>query len=440
MGFCGCDKWNNYSLPVDSDYKSNITRVITWIDHLKRLGVNAVYFSPIFQSDKHGYDTRDYYTVDYRLGRNEDFAKVCDELHKNGIRVVLDGVFNHVGRGFWAFNDVQRNRQGSAYKDWFYIDWNRNSSNNDSFWYEGWEGHYDLVKLNLHNQQVREHLFGAIRKWIDLFHIDGLRLDVAYCLDEDFLKSLRSFCNEQCDGLSHTKGEFLLLGEIIYSNDLKRVNNEMLYSATNYEIYKGLYSSIQSNNMFEISYSLNRLFGQGGILKDSHLFSFVDNHDVERIASLLGGEKYLPIIYGMLFSIPGVPCVYYGSEFSCKGKKSDGDDCLRPFIQNPQWNSLTDFISRLSQIHKNYSALSYGNYENVHINNKQLIYKRSNTCPFSGKKSTVYVAINLDDKEMEVKTNLNGNMKNIFTNENVYFNGKINLPAVSFQMFEECHQ
>ena len=130
LGFCGAPKSN------DGELVPRILKVIDWIPHLKRLNVDAVYFSPVFESDRHGYDTRDYTKIDCRLGSNEDFAKVCKELKENKIRVVLDGVFNHVGRGFHAFKDVLSNRESSPYKDWFHINFSGNSCYNDGFWYE----------------------------------------------------------------------------------------------------------------------------------------------------------------------------------------------------------------------------------------------------------------------------------------------------------------
>ena len=187
IGFCGAPRVN------DGQTVNRIQKVADWTDHLVKLGVNAVYFSPVFESDSHGYDTRDFRKIDCRLGTNDDFATMCRTLHDNGIRVVLDGVFNHVGRGFWAFRDVQEKKWDSPYKDWFHISFDGNSNYNDGFWYEGWEGHYELVKLNLKNPAVVDHIFSCIRSWVEEFDIDGLRLDVAYLLDRDFLKALRRF-------------------------------------------------------------------------------------------------------------------------------------------------------------------------------------------------------------------------------------------------------
>lgn len=276
LGFCGAP-FENDGNPV-----SRINKIYEWIPHIKKLGADAIYFSPVFESDTHGYNTRDYKKIDVRLGTNEDFAKLCHALKENGIKVVLDGVFNHIGRGFFAFQDVLKNRESSPYRDWFHIDFGGNSNYNDGLWYEGWEGNYDLVKLNLRNEAVISHIFEAISFWVQKFDIDGLRLDVAYCLDRDFLKRLRSFC----DGL---KPEFVLIGELLHGDYNQFVNDEMLHSCTNYECYKGLFSSFNSMNMFEIIHSLLRQFGPENwtLYKGKHLLCFVDNHDVSRIASNL---------------------------------------------------------------------------------------------------------------------------------------------------------
>ena len=162
LGFCGAPYEN------DGVLEHRILKVNDWIPHIKKLGANAIYFSPVFESDTHGYNTRDYKKIDVRLGTNEDFKQVCENLHKEGIKVVLDGVFNHVGRGFWAFQDVLKNRESSPYVSWFHrIDFSGNSGYNDGLWYEGWEGNYDLVKLNLRNEDVINHLFECISGWLE---------------------------------------------------------------------------------------------------------------------------------------------------------------------------------------------------------------------------------------------------------------------------------
>ena len=230
IGFCGA--------PVHNDGVTvpRIRKIMEWSDYLKDLGVDSILLNPIFDSDNHGYDTRDFRKIDCRLGTNEDFSDVCKDLHDHDIKIVLDGVFNHVGRGFWAFRDVQEKKWDSPYKDWFHISFDGNSCYNDGFWYEGWEGHFELVKLNLQNPTVVDYLLDCVRFWIDTFDIDGLRLDVAYCLDREFMKRLRQFTQE-------LKPDFALIGEVLFGDYNQIVNDEMLHSCTNYECYKGLYSS-----------------------------------------------------------------------------------------------------------------------------------------------------------------------------------------------------
>ena len=380
LGFCGAPFEN------DGVCKHRIRKISDWIPHIKKLGANAIYFSPVFESDTHGYNTRDYKKIDVRLGENEDFRDLCQELHNNHIKVVIDGVFNHVGRGFGPFIDVCKNRQNSRYLNWFHIDLNGNSNYNDGLWYEGWEGNYDLVKLNLQNNEVVEYLLEAVSFWIHEVDIDGIRLDVAYCLEYDFLKRLRS----HVDSL---KDDFFLVGEMLHGDYNQRMNDEMLHSATNYECYKGLYSSFNSMNMFEINHSLLRQFGpeQWTLYKGKHLLSFVDNHDVTRIASILSNPNHLPLIYALLFGMPGIPCVYYGSEWGEKAEKSQGDPALRPCFDKPIYNELSAYISKLSEIKKNTLPLNYGDFSSVVLTNKQCIFKRSY------ENTDVYVAINADE-------------------------------------------
>lgn len=380
LGFCGAPFENDGVLTL------RIRKVIDWIPHIKNLGANAIYFSPVFESDTHGYNTRDFRKIDVRLGTNEDFADVCQALHKEGIKVVLDGVFNHVGRGFWAFQDVLEKRWDSPYKDWFHISFDGNSNYNDGLWYEGWEGNYDLVKLNLCHPDVKQHIFDSIRSWVEEFDIDGLRLDVAYCLDENFVRELRAFCDS-------LKPDFFLVGEMLHGDYNRLMNDSMLHSATNYECYKGLFSSFNSMNMFEIIHSLLRQFGPENwtLYRGKHLLCFVDNHDVSRIASNLTNEQHLPLIYALCFGMPGIPCVYYGSEWGAKANKSEGDPALRACFDAPVENDLTAWISKLAAAKKASNALNYGDFRSVVLTNRQCIFERKTDS------ERVLVAINADN-------------------------------------------
>ena len=366
LGLCGAPLQNDGS---DQTGEHRILRVLDWVEHIKKLGATCVLFNPLFDSDAHGYDTRDYNRVDPRLGTKEDFQAVCKALHEAGIRVMLDGVFNHVGRGFWAFRDVQEKKWDSAYKDWFHISFDGNTGYNDGFWYEAWEGCYELVKLNLRNPAVKEHLFDAVRGWVRDYDIDGLRLDVAYCLDLDFLAELRGLANS-------IKPEFALMGETLHGDYNRWMNDRACHAVTNYECYKGLYSSFNSANMHEIAYSLNRQFGseQWCLYTGRHLLSFLDNHDVSRIATVLTDKAMLRPAYGLLFGMPGVPAVYYGSEWGLEGDKKNGDATLRPAIEKPQENELTEWISALAKARAESPALRWGSYHNVMVQPRQLIF------------------------------------------------------------------
>ena len=381
LGLCGAPRQN------DGVQAHRILRVKEWAAHIRELGATCVLFNPVFESDAHGYDTRDYNRLDCRLGTKEDFQQVCAALHEAGLKVMLDGVLNHVGRGFWAFRDVQEKKWDSPYKDWFHISFDGDTGYHDGFWYEAWEGCYELVKLNLKNPAVREHLFDAIRGWVRDYDIDGLRLDVAYCLDLDFLAALRELANT-------VKPEFVLMGETLHGDYNRWMNDRACHAVTNYECYKGLYSSFNTGNMHEIAYSLNRQFGNEPwcLYTGKHPMSFLDNHDVTRIASILTDKNCLKPAYGLLFGMPGVPAVYYGSEWGIEGEKKSGDDALRPAIETPEHNELTDWITALAGARTESQALCGGSYRNILVQPKQLIFERR--CG----DDRVLVAINADSQ------------------------------------------
>ena len=424
LGFAGAPFEN------DGVLEHRILKVIDWIPHMKKLGINAIYFSPVFESDTHGYNTRDYTKIDCRLGTNEDFAKVCKALHKEGIKVVLDGVFNHVGRGFWAFQDVLKNRESSPYVSWFNrIAFDGNSNYNDGLWYEGWEGNYDLVKLNLHNEDVIQHIFHAVEGWINEFDIDGIRLDVAYCLDYGFLNRLRGFCDSK-------KEDFFLLGEVLHGEYGRMLNEMNIHSVTNYQCYKGIHSSFNSANMFEIIHSLLRLFEdqQWAVARGAHLLSFADNHDVTRIASIIQDPNCLPLVYAMVFGMPGIPCVYYGSEWGTKADKSQGDPALRPSFDKPEWNELTDFIAKLANAKTGSEALNYGNFRSVVLTNKQCIFERKS------ENERVLVAINMDSNDYTAHFDAGcGQAVDLITGELHDFGGGSRMPAYS-AAFWKCER
>lgn len=406
---------------VDETTEHGILEAVEWIPHIKKVGANAIYFSPVFESSEHGYDTKDYRVIDHRLGTNEDFKEVCDKLHEAGIKVILDGVFNHVGREFWAFQDVCEKKWDSAYKDWFYINFDGNSGYDDGFWYEGWEGHYELVKLNLDHPDVKKHLLECVKGWMDEFKIDGLRLDVAYMLNRGFMKELADFVRNE-------KKDFILIGEMLHGDYNELVNDELLDSVTNYECYKGMYSSCNTHNMHEIGYSINRQFGpeEWTLYKGLPLYNFVDNHDVERIATQLEDKEHLPLIYALMYAMPGIPGIYYGSEWGIEGKKEKGsDNSLRPRIRPEDLveNELTQYIGRLSKIRKAAPALKYGNYIQLAIEPNVLVFERE------GEGDRIIAAVNIGDEEWVMHFNARAGMGiDLISGEKVDFGGGLRVP------------
>lgn len=394
-----------------------------WLDHYKNLNVDMILFNPLFESASHGYDTIDYRQVDTRLGDNQDLKDLVSTLHENGISVLFDAVFNHVGRDFHQFQDVLKNRENSPYKDWFNIDFNGNNGYNDGLSYQNWEGYDALVKLNLRNPEVVQYLLDTVDFWIDEFGVDGLRLDVAYCLDHDFLKALHHHVKSK-------NPEFFLLGETLHGDYNTWVNDEMLDSCTNYECYKGLYSSFNSKNFYEILYSFNRQFGkeQWCLYRGKHLLAFVDNHDVNRIASTLENKNLLPAIYAILYTMPGIPAVYYGSEWGMEGVKNNNDTSIRPEVKEPEWNELTDVIAKLGQIRKEHPELIYGDYEQIAINNPWCIYQRS----FDGK--TVWTCINLTPDPIDIPVNMNAEMENLMDGQTETISGSVHVDPESFKL------
>lgn len=420
LGYCGELSPNDYQ----SEPTGKIKSVIEQIPQIKSMGFNAVYFGPVFESVKHGYDTVDYRTIDRRLGTNSDFAEVCSALHENGIKVIVDGVFNHVGRDFWAFRDVREKRWDSKYKDWFHLR-DGNSHYNDGFYYEGWEGHYNLVKLNLYNPEVREHLKECISGWVKEFGIDGLRLDVAYCLDENFLKELRRHCKAISE-------DFWLMGETLHGDYNKWANPEMLDSVTNYECYKGLYSSFNEMNMFEIAYSMNRQFGSENwcIYRGKHLYCFLDNHDVSRIATILKNKKHLFPIHALLFTMPGIPGIYYGSEYGWEGDKKDGDDSLRVPYKKEENTELTDFISKLAKFRTESNALCYGSYRQLQLQNHNYAFARE----YEGE--TVVAMINAGE-QISFNVNMSGTYEDILSGEKFDLSQAVPVDDFSARVFKK---
>jgi cyclomaltodextrinase len=410
LGFCNAPKYND--LRLKPTFRLDLVR--KWVSHLKSIGINALYFGPIFESTHHGYDIIDYYDIDRRLGTLESVKTLFEFLHESGFKIIIDGIFNHTGRDFWAFKDIQKNGQNSRYNEWYSnLNFTYKSSYNDDFSYDSWNGCDDLVKLNLYNKEVRNHLFGAVKMWIEYLKIDGIRLDSCDSLDLTFIKELCRFSRKLDPNI-------WLMGEIIHGDYRKWVNDEMLDSVTNYVCYKGLWSSLNDSNFFEIAYTLNQQYGANGMYSNLLLYNFVDNHDVNRAASILNNSFHLYPLYIMLYTIPGIPSIYYGSEWGWSGKKIHSDDYpLRPFIEIEQVENLAPHLDlkkviiKLSKIRAQLKEIRLGSYFAIHTAFKQFIY-----CRKLGN-DEIIIAINSDNREVEVELKKPINGYDILNDEDV---------------------
>lgn len=409
FGFCGAPKQNDFQLAYRLD------KLYDFIPHFKKMGVNCIVFNPVFESSRHGYDTIDYKKIDSRLGDNDSFKKICNTLHQNGIRVILDGVFNHVGRDFFAFKDVRECGMGSIYTSWFHnIRFDQQSPYGDHFSYEGWAGYYDLVKLNLQNNDVVEHLLDAVRYWIDEFDIDGLRLDAANVMDVNFFKRLRGTVKSK-------KPDFWMYGEIVGGDYNRLANADTLDSVTNYEIYKGLYSSHNDRNYFEFAHSVDRQCGEWGMYKNIYMYNFADNHDVTRLASIIRDKRLLKNVYTMLYAMPGVPSVYYGSEFAMEGRKQhNSDDDLRreldlDKLENPD-HDLFEHICKLGKLRHSLEALQYGKYKNEMIQLEQLCFSMKT----DHQKAYIMLNQSNEPRNIGVNTDFNGSLTDVLNDNHRY--------------------
>ena len=385
LGLCGAPKTNPYG-----DEEHRLRELWPWVEHLERLGVTGLYIGPLFESGSHGYDTTDYRRLDRRLGSNADLKDFVRHCHDHGIRVVLDAVFNHSGRDFFAFRDLKERREQSAYKEWYCgVNFWNNNEFGDGFSYDNWGGYNLLAKFNLRNPQVVNYHLETVRYWVSEFDIDGLRLDTADVLDFDFMRALRGLANS-------VKPEFWLMGEVIHGEYQRWVNPGMLHAVTDYALHKALYSGHNDHNYFEIAHTLNR-FMQNGI-DCRTLYSFVDNHDVERIHTKLNDKRQWLPVHILLFCLPGIPSVYYGSEFGIDGRKTRGgsDDEIRPCLKLNELlsgeNPCLEIIRALGKIYREEKTLARGEYQQLVLTTKQYAFHRDD----------ILVAVNNDGCACEI--------------------------------------
>ncbi|MEU6092214.1 alpha-amylase family protein [Streptomyces sp. NPDC047085] len=310
LGFLGAER---AALPPDEPPRHRLPVLVDWLDHLVRLGCNGLALGPVFAAETHGYDTVDHFRIDPRLGTEDDLTELIERAAQRGVRVLLDGVFNHVGRSFGPFADVQRNGAASPYADWFVPE-------GDDF--RTFEGHRHLVALNHADPAVAAYVTSVLDHWLER-GVAGWRLDAAYAVP-------RSFWRTVTDRVRARHPRVWFSGEVIHGDYAAYVTEGGLDSVTQYELWKAVWSSLNDTNPHELAWALKR---HNALLDTFVPATFVGNHDVTRIASRLREPRHLAHALTVLFTVGGVPSVYAGDERAWRGVKEEregGDDAIRP--------------------------------------------------------------------------------------------------------------
>ncbi|MFK0173096.1 alpha-amylase family protein [Streptomyces sp. NPDC090306] len=310
LGFLGAER---AALPADVPPHHRLPALADWLDHLVALGCNGLALGPVFASETHGYDTVDHFRIDPRLGTEDDLVDLVERAAARGVRVQLDGVFNHVGRSFGPFADVLRDGPASPYADWFVPE-------GDDF--RTFEGHRHLVALNHAAPAVADHVAAVLGHWLDR-GVAGWRLDAAYAVPRPFWRAVTDRVRARHPGAWFS-------GEVIHGDYAAYVTEGGLDTVTQYELWKAVWSSLNDANPHELAWALKR---HNALLDTFAPQTFVGNHDVTRIASRLDDSRHLPHALALLFTLGGIPSVYAGDERGLLGVKEErvgGDDAVRP--------------------------------------------------------------------------------------------------------------
>ena len=400
LGFCGAEPTNAAAAQdggVEDDggmaVEHRLIRLCEWLDHIAGLGVTGLVLAPVFEAETHGYDTVDYRRVDRRLGDEADLVALFDESHRRGLRVVLDGVFNHVGRSFPPFADVVARGSESPFASWFRCRFDGTSlAGCDVF-----EGHEQLVVLNHDEPQVLDLVVDVSRYWLDR-GADGFRLDAAYAVPTRFWRAY-------AEQVRATHPDAWLLTELIHGDYGKFVERAGVHSATQYELWKAIWSSLNDGNFFELAYALGR---HADFAASFVPYTFVGNHDVTRIATQLTDRRHLPHALAVLFTVPGTPAVYYGDEFGLTGEKrheAGGDDAIRPAFPasadalpagaDP---TVADLYRSLIGLRRQRPWLDTATIDKLHLANESYAYMVLG----AGAASRLVVALNVGGGEVQV--------------------------------------
>ncbi len=376
--------------------------IIQQFDYLLDLGINAIYLNPIFHStSNHRYNTLDYYKIDPKLGTLHDFRALLDLAHRNGVRVILDGVFNHCGRGFFAFVDVLENQEYSPYKDWFHIlrfplDAYSEGESKD---YLAWWGFRSLPKFNTSNPQVRRFIFDVARYWIEQ-GADGWRLDVPNEIDDN------TFWQEFRYTVKSVNQDAYLVGEI-WTVDKRWVGEGHFDGLMHYPfrdcllrlLYAGTLDATQCAAKLE---TFLRIYPRPNAYA---MYLPLGSHDTERIMTKLGGDvNKVKLAFLVQFAYPGAPAIYYADEIGLEGNKDP--DCRRAFPwDQSQWNhELRSWVKKLITLRKRLVVLRRGEYRNLLVDQKRNCYAFARTLG----DETLVVVINAGSVQRHIRLSVGG--------------------------------
>ncbi|MCU1532718.1 MAG: alpha amylase, catalytic region [Arthrobacter sp.] len=392
LGFTGAEK---SALPAGTAGEHRLQQLVPWLDYAVELGASGIALGPVFASETHGYDTTDYFRIDPRLGDESDFDDLIREAHTRGLRILLDGVFNHTGRSFQPFRNALEGGPSTATAPWFHLSWP------DAGWapgrepdYADFEGHHHLVALNHGEPQVATFVADVLKHWLSR-GADGWRLDAAYAVPSSFWSSV----------LGKVRADFpeaYFVGEYIHGDYAAEVSAGDLDSATQYELWKAVWSSLNDGNFYELAASLER---HNALLDTFVPLTFVGNHDVTRIASKLADPALLPHALVVLFTVGGTPSIYYGDEQAFRGVKEDragGDDVVRPSF--PAVPSDLSAIGRhvyelhrqLIGLRRRHAWLHAARTRVLTLSNDHLVYEAT------GEGASLVVALNLSQAAAEL--------------------------------------
>lgn len=366
----------------DNQLTHRLPRITAWLDHMVALGCNGLLLGPIFASATHGYDTLDYFRIDPRLGDEADFDALITACHTRGIRVMLDGVFNHLGEDHPSFKQALSNPDAPE-NGWFHID----RSHYPASW-QDFEGSKNLVRLNHDSPEVAQLISDVMRHWLAR-GIDAWRLDAAYAVEPQFWRRV-------IPAVQQDYPEALFMGEVIHA-DLDTLADYPLDSITGYELWKATWSSIKDHNFFELEWTLRR---HQEFCAQVRPLTFISNHDVTRIATELGPEQAL-VAAAVLFTNPGMPAIYYGDEGGATGTKyhrAGGDAEIRtampedPDSWDPPSAWLIDHYRALIALRRQHPWLVNAGCEICELENTRLSYR------MSGGEESLLVNLNIGER------------------------------------------